>query len=107
MPARGEVVEHLRDRRRRQARRRRELARGQLAALVQLDQQLELRVAELGAAEVGVAAAQAAERAEHAPEGQAELGQLRAQLVCDRAVGAGRALAGLCGSLRARGGAHR
>ena len=72
----GEVVEHLRDRRRREPRRGRELAGRQLAALVQLDQQLELGVAELGAAEVRVAPAQAAEAAEHAAEGLAELGQL-------------------------------
>ena len=58
----GEVVEHLGDRRGRQPRGGGELAGRQLAALVELDQQLELRVAELRAAEVRVAPAQAAER---------------------------------------------
>ena len=70
------MVEHLRDRPRRQARGERELAGGQLAALVELEQQLELGVAELGSAEVGVASAQAAEGAEDVAEGQAERGQL-------------------------------
>ena len=74
----GQVVEHLRDRPRRQARGERELAGGQLAALVELEQQLELGVAELGGAEVGVASAQAAEGAKDVTEGQAQRGQLGA-----------------------------
>src|ERR1019366_647826 len=45
----------------------------QLAALVQLDQQLELRVAEVLVREVGVASAQPAEAAEAPPEGHPEL----------------------------------
>ena len=49
--------------------RARELAGRQLAALVELDQQLELGVAQLRAAEVRVAPAQAVEAAEHAAEG--------------------------------------
>ena len=72
----GEMIEHLRDRRRRQPRRGSELAGGQRSALEQLDQQLELRVAELGAAEMRVAPAQAVEAAKHATECQAQLCQL-------------------------------
>jgi hypothetical protein len=70
------VVEHLRDRPRCQARGERELAGGQLAALVELQQQLELGVAELGGAEVGVAATEPAEGAKDVTEGQSEGGQL-------------------------------
>ena len=69
-PLLSEVIEHLRDRRRRQPRRRRELPRGQLAALVELDQQLELGVAELCGAEMRVAPAQSVEAAEDATKRQ-------------------------------------
>ena len=72
----GEVLEHLGDRRGRQPRRARQLSGRQLAALVQLDQQLELGVAELGAAEMRVASAQAIEAAKHATKRPAELVQL-------------------------------
>src|SRR5437764_320715 len=66
----GQRVEHLRHRARRQARRDGELPGRQLAALVELDQQLVLGVAELRPAEVSVAAAHAVQRAIHAAEGQ-------------------------------------
>ncbi len=81
VPALGEVVEHLGDGSGRHPRRARELAGRQLAALVQLDQQLELCVAELAAAEMRVAPAQAAEAAKHAPKGRAELEHLRLALL--------------------------
>ncbi len=51
----GEVLEHLRDRRGRQPCRARELSGRELAALVQLDQQLELGMADLRAPKMGVA----------------------------------------------------
>ena len=60
MPARGEVVEHLGDGAGVSAPAAAS-SRGQLAVLVELDQQLELGVAELPAGKVRVAAAQAAE----------------------------------------------
>jgi hypothetical protein len=70
------MVEHLGDGAGRELGRRCQLAGGQLTALEQLEQELELGVAELGAAEMRVAAAQAAERPKEPAEGQAELGQL-------------------------------
>ena len=70
VPALGEVVEHLGDRRRCQQGCCGELARRQPAALLELDQKLELGVAELRASEVGVAAAQPVECAKDAAEGQ-------------------------------------
>ena len=74
--ARGQVIEHLGDRRGGQPRGAREISRRELAALVELDQQLELGVAQLRAGQVGVAPAQAAEAAEHPAKLKAELGQL-------------------------------
>ena len=83
----GEVVEHLRDRSRRQAGGERQLAGGQLAALVELDQQLELGVAELRSTEVRVAPAQTAEGAKHPTERQAQRGQLIGPLLIGRVRG--------------------
>ena len=79
-PLLGQVVEHLRDRRRRQPRGGRQLAGRQLAPLEQLDQQLELSVAQLAGTEMRVAPAQAVEAAKHAAKRHAQLRQLRARL---------------------------
>ena len=53
----GQMIEHLRDRPRRHAGGQRQFPGRQLTALVELDQQLELGVAELRSAQVRVAPA--------------------------------------------------
>jgi hypothetical protein len=72
----GEVVEHLGDGGGREAGGEGEVAGGEVAAILKLDEELELGVAELGGAEVGVATAETAERAKDAAEGVAELQEL-------------------------------
>jgi len=74
--ARGEVIKHLRDGRRGELRSGGELASGERAALVELQQQLELRVAEFGPGEMRIASTQPTEAAKQRAKGETELIEL-------------------------------
>ena len=75
-----------------------ELPGGQRAALVELDQQLELGVAQLRAAQVGIASAQTIEAAKHPAECHTQLAQLGRPLParCGRVLWVSDVLIGLC-----------
>src|ERR1035441_7640158 len=86
-----EMVEHLGDAARREPGCTGQLSGRQIAAVLQLDQQLVLSVAELAGAEMGVAPAQPADAAKQLPEDLAQLTQLlRAKGGLDLGPGLGR-----------------
>jgi hypothetical protein len=76
MAALSQAVQHLCDGPRCQAGGSGQLAGRQLTLLLQLDQQLELGVAELCVGQVRVASANPVERAKDPPEGEPKLGHL-------------------------------
>src|SRR5437870_1379677 len=75
VPTGREVGEHLSDAGGCELRGVGELSGGERAAVIQLDQQLELRMAHLPRREVGVTPAQTAQVPEHSFEGLAQIGQ--------------------------------